>query len=138
MSDYKANYDYFNKYRIIKNTIIRLEERLETIHSKYELQAQKYSTEPTGKGGKPASYETMMIQTERLEEQLKQLYKDADQIKANFDEASIMVDNQVSMRVIELYFFDCVSQEEIADQLHLSTTRVSQLKREGLEKISIV
>lgn len=137
MSDYQEVYDYFKHYKTIHEAITRLEERLETIKSKYELQAQKYSAEPSGKGGKPASYDTMLMQTERLYKQLEKLYYEADTIKATFDKQSILVDDQLAMRVIEMYFFDGMSHQEVAINLHLAPSRVSQLKRKGLECINL-
>ncbi|WP_225439396.1 sigma factor-like helix-turn-helix DNA-binding protein [Ligilactobacillus agilis] len=115
--------------------IERLEEKLKVLTDRYELKAQTYSDEP--KGGRPATLEDMVIQKEKLESRIAVYYSKSRAIRDRFEKAAEKMDNQTEAKILDYYFFEGMTLEQIADELGYTVRHVSRLYHHGLSVIDL-
>lgn len=135
MSRFEENKRFLLGYRKIMDKIERLEEKLKVLTDRYELKAQTYSDEP--KGGRPATLEDMVIQKERLESRIAAYYSKSRAIRDKFEKAAEKMDNQTEARILDYYFFEGMTLEQIADELGYTVRHVSRLYHHGLSVIDL-
>ena len=135
MSKFEENKRFLLGYRKIMDKIERLEDKLKVLTDRYELKAQAYSDEP--KGGRPATLEDMVIQKEKLESRIEAYYSKSRAIRDKFEKAAEKMDNQIEAKILDYYFFEGMTLEQIADKLGYTVRHVSRLYHHGLSVIDL-
>lgn len=101
------------KYKILKSRINRLEDRRKTLDAKIKsVKSPNYSGMP--RGGVPVSVDELLADKLELEERLERLKEKSKVLKREILEEIDSLDNPVYCEVLESFFIDGLSIEQIA------------------------
>lgn len=132
----KINKQYLNRYRRYMKRIDKLEEKLYLIDCDLEgVQTKNITDMPTG--GVPLTTDDLLIRKEETKHRIQNLLDLSRRIKYEvFDCIDTLEDDRFA-EVLECYFIDRMTFEEIAEKKNYSIRHVGYLYGRGIELVSI-
>lgn len=89
------------------------------------------------RGGQPVTLADLISDKDELEKRIERLKKKGRQIKSEILEEIDTLDDYRYCEILEAYFIDCLSMEDIADREGYSTRRIYALYSEAIEILSV-
>lgn len=127
---------YLRRYKKNLAKIRRLEEKVEYINDRMiNLRGIRISDEPRGTTG--ISKEELLSDKMEYEERIKRLKVKSRQLRKEIAEAIDTLEEVRHIDVLEAFFLDCLSFEEIADKLGYTLRHTIHLYSEGIKHTKI-
>ncbi|MFZ8764773.1 hypothetical protein [Enterococcus diestrammenae] len=127
---------YLKKYRRCITKIDRLEEKLSELDFKLEgLNSKEITDMP--RGGQPLTLDELLVRKEELKTRINNLVQSSHRIRQEACFAFDALDDERCAEVLEMYFIDLLSFDEIAESKHYSFRHVTRLYSQGLEEVRI-
>lgn len=124
------------RYRTNRACIGRLEEKLTLLDERIKsVKSPNYSGMP--RGGIPISIDELMSDKIDLENRIKRLKKKSTVLKREILTEIDTLDNPLLCEVLESFFIDCMSLEDIADINGYTDRHIRRLYSEGVRVLSV-
>lgn len=128
--------NHLKRYRNYMARINRLEEKIALIDDQLiGLKSAKITDMP--RGGQRLTMDELLVQKEELKTRINNLVQTSREIRQEACLAFDTLDDERCAEVLEMYFIDILSFDEIADSKHYSFRHVTRLYSKGLEDIRI-
>lgn len=132
----KRKKQWLRRYRKNEAKIERLEEKINFIDARMEgVKGIRMSSEP--KGSSHVSQAELLSDKMDIEERIKRLKIKSRQLKNEICNAIDTLENDKHVEVLESYFIDGLSFEEIAVKINRTTRRAIWLYSDAIEAINI-
>jgi DNA-directed RNA polymerase specialized sigma subunit len=123
------------RYRYNLACIDRLEEKLNLLDAKIKsVRSPNYSGMP--RGGTPVTIEELLSDKVDLEKRIKRLKDKSKKVKDQIVEEIDSLEDPRYCEILEAYFIDRMSIEDIAEEMGYSTRWVYDLYSEAVEKLA--
>ena len=137
MNDTAQKKQYLRRYRKTMSLIVRLEYKIAQLDERMmRIRTPNFSGEIRGTG-KRVTIEEMFSDKMELEERVAELKKKSKTIKHEITAKIDSLDDSRYAEVIEAYFIDCKSFDEIADDMGYTKRHVIKLYSEAIERIKL-
>ena len=124
------------RYRNNLGCIDRLEEKLTLLDERIKsVKSPNYSGMP--RGGTPVTIEELLSDKVDLEKRIKRLKDKNKKVKDQIIEEIDSLEDPRHCEILEAYFIDNMSIEDIADEMGYSTRWVYDLYSEAIEKLVV-
>lgn len=134
--EYEDKKRYLKRYKKNLAMIDRLERKRKILDDKLiGLRSPVLSDMP--KGGIPISNEDILADKLEIEERIARLKKKSKRLKSETLEIIDDLDDPRYAEVAESFFIDCMSLEDIADDMGYSTRHIERIYSETIDKIVI-
>lgn len=131
----RQNKKYLNRYRKYMRRIDKLEEKLYQIDCDLEGVKTKNITDMP-RGGMPLTIDDLLMKKEETEHRIQNLLDLSRQIRYEvFDCIDTLEDDRFA-EILECYFIDRMSLEEIAERKNYSLRHVGYLYAKGIEMVN--
>lgn len=132
-NEFKHNKAYLMRYRKIHTKIDRLKDKLNRLNERYDLKGVSYSSEPSSSVKK--TLDDVLAQKEYLENKLDEMVSESIDIKNEITEKLLDLDNQLEATVLDFYFLEQYSLNDIADELSYSDRHIERLYVDGIMSV---
>lgn len=127
---------HLRRYKKQMLVIRRLENKLANIDDKiYKIKTVSYSDEP--KGGQPITITDLLSDKIELEERINHLVQKARQLRSETLSEIDMLDDPRYAEVMEQYYIECKTFEDIADSTGYTLRHIMRLQSEALKSMSL-
>lgn len=124
------------RYKKNLSCIERLEAKLETLDTRMtSVRSPKLSDMP--RGGQPVTTEDMILEKIELEERIKRLKAKSKKLRSETLEEIDRVEDPRYSEILEGFFIDCKSLEEIAENTGYTIRHVYRLYSEGVTFLAL-
>ncbi|MGN8885176.1 sigma-70 family RNA polymerase sigma factor [Ligilactobacillus salivarius] len=130
---FKHNKAYLMRYRKIHTKIDRLKDKLNRLNERYDLKGVSYSSEPSSSVKK--TLDDVLAQKEYLENKLNKLIDESYNIRNDIMDKLLDLDNQLEATVLDFYFLEQYSLNDIADELSYSERQIERLYIDGIMSV---
>ncbi|WP_270790078.1 DUF1492 domain-containing protein [Enterococcus diestrammenae] len=132
----KQNKNYLNRYRRYMKRVDKLEEKLFQLDVQIQgLKGRQITDMP--RGGVPLTTDDLLIKKEETEHRIQNLLDRSKKIRYEvFDCIDTLEDDRFA-EVLELYFIDRLTFEQIADKNNFSLRHVGYLYGMGIDSVII-
>lgn len=132
----KANKKYLNRYRRYMRRVEKLEEKLYLIDCDLQGMKTKNITDMP-QGGQRLTMDDLLVKKEETEHRIQNILDLSKQVKFEvFDCIDTLEDDRFA-EILEYYFIDCYTFEQIADKKNYSIRHVGYLYGMGIELVTI-
>lgn len=119
------------RYKKNLSCIERLEAKLETLDTRMtSVRSPKLSDMP--RGGQPVTTEDMILEKIELEERIERLKAKSKKLRSETLEEIDRVEDPRYSEILEAFFIDCMTLEEIAENMNYTDRHVYRLYSEGV------
>lgn len=132
-NEFKHNKAYLMRYRKIHTKIDRLKDKLNRLNERYDLKGVSYSSEPSSSVKK--TLDDILAQKEYLENKLNKLIDESYNIRNDIMDKLLDLDNQLEATVLDFYFLEQYSLNDIADELSYSERQIERLYIDGIMSV---
>ena len=132
-NEFKHNKAYLMRYRKIHMKIDRLKDKLNRLNERYDLKGVSYSSEPSSSVKK--TLDDVLAQKEYLENKLNKLIDESYNIRNDIMDKLLDLDNQLEATVLDFYFLEQYSLNDIADELSYSDRQIERLYIDGIMSV---
>lgn len=132
-NEFKHNKAYLMRYRKIHTKIDRLKDKLNRLNERYDLKGVSYSSEPSSSVKK--TLDDVLSQKEYLENKLDEMVSESIDIRNEITEKLLDLDNQLEATVLDFYFLEQYSLNDIADELSYSDRQIERLYVDGIMSV---
>lgn len=132
-NEFKHNKAYLMRYRKIHTKIDRLKDKLNRLNERYDLKGVSYSSEPSSSVKK--TLDDVLAQKEYLENKLDEMISESIDIRNEITEKLLDLDNQLEATVLDFYFLEQHSLNDIADELSYSDRQIERLYVDGIMSV---
>ncbi|MCR4912481.1 MAG: sigma-70 family RNA polymerase sigma factor [Lactobacillus sp.] len=132
-NEFKHNKAYLMRYRKIHTKIDRLKDKLNRLNERYDLKGVSYSFEPSSSVKK--TLDDVLAQKEYLENKLDEMVSESIDIRNEITEKLLDLDNQLEATVLDFYFLEQYSLNDIADELSYSDRQIERLYVDGIMSV---
>lgn len=132
-NEFKHNKAYLMRYRKIHTKIDRLKDKLNRLNERYDLKSVSYSSEPSSSVKK--TLDDVLAQKEYLENKLDEMISESIDIRNEITEKLLDLDNQLEATVLDFYFLEQYSLNDIADELSYSDRQIERLYVDGIMSV---
>lgn len=132
-NEFKHNKAYLMRYRKIHTKIDRLKDKLTRLNERYDLKGVSYSSEPSSSVKK--NLDDVLAQKEYLENKLNKLIDESYNIRNDIMDKLLDLDNQLEATVLDFYFLEQYSLNDIADELSYSERQIERLYIDGIMSV---
>jgi hypothetical protein len=132
-NEFKHNKAYLMRYRKIHTKIDRLKDKLNRLNKRYDLKGVSYSSEPSSSVKK--TLDDVLAQKEYLENKLDEMVSESIDIRNEITEKLLDLDNQLEATVLDFYFLEQYSLNDIADELSYSDRQIERLYVDGIMSV---
>ncbi|MGX6962943.1 hypothetical protein [Vagococcus xieshaowenii] len=127
---------YLKRYRIYMQRIDKLKEKMQELDVQMQgLSSQQITDMP--RGGQGATLDDLLTKKEVLQHRLLNLNEIAIQTKYEIIDCIDLVDDNRYVEVLEAYFVEGLSFEDIAEDKSYSVRHIGYLYSKGLEVLKI-
>lgn len=133
-NEFKHNKAYLMRYRKIHTKIERLKDKLNRLNERYDLKGVSYSSEPSSSVKK--TLDDVLAQKEYLENKLNKLIDESYNIRNDIMDKLLDLDNQLEATVLDFYFLEQYSLNDIADELSYSDRQIERLYIDGIMSVA--
>ncbi|MGK4099164.1 DUF1492 domain-containing protein [Ligilactobacillus salivarius] len=130
---FKHNKAYLMRYRKIHTKIDRLKDKLNRLNERYDLKGVSYSSEPSSSVKK--TLDDVLAQREYLENKLDEVISESINIRNEIQDKLLELDNQLEAAVLDFYFLEQYSLNDIADELSYSDRQIERLYIDGIMSV---
>lgn len=130
---FKHNKAYLMRYRKIHTKIDRLKDKLNRLNERYDLKGVSYSSEPSSSVKK--TLDDVLAQKEYLENKIDEMVSESIDIRNEIAEKLLDLDNQLEATVLDFYFLERYSLNDIADELSYSDRQIERLYVDGIMSV---
>lgn len=127
---------FLKRYRNYLTRIERLEEKISSINEEL-IGIKSITISDMPKGGQPITKDDLLIRREETEQRIQTLNETSLKVKKEIYECIDHLDDFRLAEVLENYFIDAMTLEEIAEVNHYSIRHVGFLYAKGIESIQI-
>lgn len=131
-NEFKHNKAYLMRYRKIHTKIDRLKNKLNRLNERY-LEGVSYSSEPSSSVKK--TLDDVLAQKEYLENKIDEMVSESIDIRNEIAEKLLDLDNQLEATVLDFYFLERYSLNDIADELSYSDRQIERLYVDGIMSV---
>ncbi|MGJ0706677.1 hypothetical protein [Enterococcus avium] len=132
----RVNKKYLNRYRRYMKRVKKLEEKLYLIDCDLEgVQTKNITDMPTG--GVPLTTDDLLVRKEETEHRIQNLLDLSKRIRYEVLNCIDMLEDDRFAEVLECYFIDRMTFEEIAEKKNYSIRHVGYLYGRGIELVSV-
>lgn len=136
IQDIKRKKRYLKRYRKNNECIARLERKIDTLNHKIKsVKSSNFSGMP--RGSVPITVEDMIADKADLEDRVKRLKQKRGSLKKQILEEIDSLEDIRYVEVLEGYFIDCLSLEDIADQEGYTVRHTYRLYSEAVEILAL-
>lgn len=132
-NEFKHNKAYLMRYRKIHTKIDRLKDKLNRLNERYDLKGVSYSSEPSSSVKK--TLDDVLAQKEYLENKIDEMVSESIDIRNEIAEKLLDLDNQLEATVLDFYFLERYSLNDIADELSYSNRQIERLYVDGIMSV---
>lgn len=132
-NEFKHNKAYLMRYRKIHTKIDRLKDKLNRLNERYDLKGVSYSSEPSSSVKK--TLDDVLAQKEYLENKLDEMVSESIDIRNDITDKLLDLDNQLEATVLDFYFLERYSLNDIADELSYSDRQIERLYVDGIMSV---
>lgn len=132
-NEFKHNKAYLMRYRKIHTKIDRLKDKLNRLNERYDLKGVSYSSEPSSSVKK--TLDDVLAQKEYLENKIDEMVSESIDIRNEIAEKLLDLDNQLEATVLDFYFLERYSLNDIADELSYSDRQIERLYVDGIMSV---
>lgn len=132
-NEFKHNKAYLMRYRKIHTKIDRLKDKLNRLNERYDLKGVSYSSEPSSSVKK--TLDDVLTQKEYLENKIDEMVSESIDIRNEIAEKLLDLDNQLEATVLDFYFLERYSLNDIADELSYSDRQIERLYVDGIMSV---
>lgn len=132
-NEFKYNKAYLMRYRKIHTKIDRLKDKLNRLNERYDLKGVSYSSEPSSSVKK--TLDDVLAQKEYLENKIGEMVSESIDIRNEITEKLLDLDNQLEATVLDFYFLEQYSLNDIADELSYSDRQIERLYVDGIMSV---
>lgn len=132
-NEFKHNKAYLMRYRKIHTKIDRLKDKLNRLNERYDLKGVSYSSEPSSSVKK--TLDDVLAQKEYLENKIDEMVSESIDIRNEITEKLLDLDNQLEATVLDFYFLERYSLNDIADELSYSDRQIERLYVDGIMSV---
>lgn len=132
-NEFKHNKAYLMRYQKIHTKIDRLKDKLNRLNERYDLKGVSYSSEPSSSVKK--TLDDVLAQKEYLENKLDEMISESIDIRNEITEKLLDLDNQLEATVLDFYFLEQYSLNDIADELSYSDRQIERLYIDGIMSV---
>lgn len=132
-NEFKHNKAYLMRYRKIHTKIDRLKDKLNRLNERYDLKGVSYSSEPSSSVKK--TLDDVLAQKEYLENKIDEMISESIDIRNEITEKLLDLDNQLEATVLDFYFLEQYSLNDIADELSYSDRQIERLYVDGIMSV---
>lgn len=132
-NEFKHNKAYLMRYRKIHTKIDRLKDKLNRLNERYDLKGVSYSSKPSSSVKK--TLDDVLAQKEYLENKLDEMVSESIDIRNEITEKLLDLDNQLEATVLDFYFLEQYSLNDIADELSYSDRQIERLYVDGIMSV---
>lgn len=132
-NEFKHNKAYLMRYRKIHTKIDRLKDKLNRLNERYDLKGVSYSSEPSSSVKK--NLDDVLAQKEYLENKIDEMVSESIDIRNEIAEKLLDLDNQLEATVLDFYFLEQYSLNDIADELSYSDRQIERLYVDGIMSV---
>lgn len=132
-NEFKHNKAYLMRYRKIHTKIDRLKDKLNRLNECYDLKGVSYSSEPSSSVKK--TLDDVLAQKEYLENKIDEMVSESIDIRNEIAEKLLDLDNQLEATVLDFYFLERYSLNDIADELSYSDRQIERLYVDGIMSV---
>lgn len=132
-NEFKHNKAYLMRYRKIHTKIDRLKDKLNRLNERYDLKGVSYSSEPSSSVKK--TLDDVLAQKEYLENKIDEMVSESIDIRNDITDKLLDLDNQLEATVLDFYFLERYSLNDIADELSYSDRQIERLYIDGVMSI---
>ena len=132
-NEFKHNQAYLMRYRKIHTKIDRLKDKLNRLNERYDLKGVSYSSEPSSSVKK--TLDDVLAQKEYLENKIDEMVSESIDIRNEIAEKLLDLDNQLEATVLDFYFLERYSLNDIADELSYSDRQIERLYVDGIMSV---
>ena len=127
---------FLKRYRKNLNCIVRLEEKLALLEIKLNsVRSPNLSGMP--RGGTPVSLEELISDKMDLENRIERLKKKGKKLKAEILEEIDSLDDLRYIAILESFFIDCLSIEDIAENEGYTVRHVYSLYHDAVRALTV-
>lgn len=128
---------FLKRYRKNKSCIDRLEDKLTTLNNRIEsVRSPSLSGMP--RGGTPVTVDDLIADKIDLEKRIKRLKSKSRNLKEEIIDEIDTLDDPRYCEVLEAYFIDCLTIEEIADKEGYTERHMYRLYNEAVTALTVV
>lgn len=132
-NEFKHNKAYLMRYRKIHTKIDRLKDKLNRLNERYDLKGVSYSSKPSSSVKK--TLDDVLAQKEYLENKIDEMVSESIDIRNEIAEKLLDLDNQLEATVLDFYFLEQYSLNDIADELSYSDRQIERLYVDGIMSV---
>lgn len=132
-NEFKHNKAYLMQYRKMHTKIERLKDKLERLNERYNLKGVSYSSQPSSTVTQ--TLDDILAQKEYIEGKISKLTGDAIKISNEIQDRLLELDNQLEAEILDLYFLENHSLNEIANILCYSERQIERLYVKGIKHL---
>ena len=132
-NEFKHNKAYLMQYRRMHTKIERLKDKLERLNERYNLKGVSYSSQPSSTVTQ--TLDDIIAQKEYVEGKIRELTSDAIKISNEIQDKLLDLDNQLEAEILDLYFLENHSLNEIANDLCYSERQIERLYVKGIKHL---
>ncbi|GGC74870.1 DUF1492 domain-containing protein [Enterococcus wangshanyuanii] len=127
---------YLKRYRRYQQKIKRLEEKLLEIDNRITgIKSVEIKDMPSG--GQTVTIEDLFVQKEETKKRIKNLTDINKQNRLEIYHCIDQLEDDRSAEVLECFFIDSMTFEEIADMKHYSVRHIVSLYAQGLDNVKL-
>lgn len=127
---------FLKRYRKNLNCIVRLEEKLALLEVKLNtVRTSNLSGMP--RGGQPVTMEDLVADKADLENRIRRLKEKGKRLKLEILEEIDSLDEPRYVAVLEGFFIDCLSMEDIADNEGYTVRHVYSLYHDAIRALTL-
>ena len=127
---------FLKRYRKNLNCIIRLEKKYAILQQKINgLKSSSFSSMP--RGGQPVTMDDMITDKIDLENRIKRLKEKGKNLKREILEEIDSLDEPRYIAVLEGFFVDCLSMEDIAENEGYTVRHVYSIYRDAIKTLTV-
>lgn len=127
---------FLKRYRKNLNCIVRLEEKLDLLNIKL-TSARTSNLSGMPRGGIPVTMEDLVADKEDLEKRIKRLKEKGKRLKNEILEEIDSLDDPRYCEILEGFFIECLSLEDIAEQENYTVRHVYRLYHKAVETLTL-
>lgn len=125
---------FLKRYKKHNVRLARLEEKLITLNEQIKsVRTPKLSGMP--RGGVPITIEDLIADKEMLEERISNMKSLRLSLKKDILKEIDTLEDVRYAEVLEMYFIDCLSFDDIAEELGYDTRHILRLYKQGIEQL---
>ena len=127
---------FLKRYRKNRDLVLRLKNKIESLDDRIcGMRSPVLSDMP--RGGKPVTKEDLIAEKMEIEERIERLEDKGKNFKREIVEKIDELDDIRYVEILEAFFIECLSFEDIADKEGYGLRHVIRLYTEALEEIAL-